>query len=519
MRLAAIPLLVLALAPATAQAAEKKFPKGFQWGSAISGFQAEPGGSPSKVDRRSDWYRWVTDERNIADGVVSGDRPEDGPGHWRRYKSDLDLVRKDLHGRVFRTSIEWSRVFPRSTRGVKVGRRISKKELRRLDKLANRKAVRHYRRVLAAARTRGLKPYVTVNHFSLPLWIHDPIGVRERFEETETGPNDPLPDGLERAGWLDEKTAVELGKYAAYLAWKFGGYVDLWTPINEPLVVTINGYVNLPPVLEGDFPPGIASFPGTLAVIRNLLEGNRLAYDAIHRFDRRARVGLVQNMIGFTPADPSSAADVRGTDHADYIFHRLFLNAAVDGLFDEDADGVVDAGEERPELADKADFVGVNYYFRGRVQGLDQPLTPVVPTSDFLPSYGYSWELNPGAPPCPTECSDFGNELYPQGLRDVLDIAAEYGRPIWITESGIADADDDQRKRFLRDHLGSVHDAITDGIDVRGFLHWSLTDNFEWSVGYHTSFGLFSYNPETLARTARPSATYYGRVAKRNALP
>jgi beta-glucosidase/6-phospho-beta-glucosidase/beta-galactosidase len=224
-------------------------------------------------------------------------------------------------------------------------------------------------------------------------------------------------------------------------------------------------------------------------------------------------------MIGFTPADPDSAADVRGTDHANYIFHRLFLNAAVDGLFDDDADGVVDAGEERPELGDKADFVGVNYYFRGRVQGLDQPLTPVVPTSDFLPSYGYSWELNPDAPACPTECSDFGNELYPQGLRDVLDIAAEYGRPIWITESGIADADDDQRKDFLRDHLGSVHDAIADGIDVRGFLHWSLTDNFEWSVGYHTSFGLFSYDPETLVRTARPSAAFFGRVAKRNALP
>lgn len=518
MRFAALPLIILAVSPVAAQAAEKRFPTGFQWGSAISGFQAEPGGSPANVDRRSDWYRWVTDPDNIANGVVSGDLPEEGPGHWRMYDSDLDLVRHRLNGRVFRTSIEWSRIFPRSTRGVKVGKRVDLSELRRLDGLANKSAVRHYREVLVAARVRGLRPFITLSHFSLPLWIHDPIAVREAFEGA--GPNDPVPSGLEKAGWLDSDTAVELGKYAAYIAWKFGGYVDTWNPINEPLVVTINGYVNLPPVLAGNFPPGIASFPGTLQVIQNLLAANRLAFDEIHRWDKRAQVGLVQNMIGLTPADPASERDLAATEHANYIFHRVFLNGAVDGLFDDDADGVVDAGEERPEFAEKADFIGVNYYFRGRVQGLEQPLTPHVPVSDFLPSFSYRWELAPDAPECPTTCSDFGNEIYPRGLRDALALAGEYGRPVWITENGLADADDDQRKKFLRDHLGVVQKAIADGLaDVRGFLHWSLTDNFEWSVGYHTRFGLFSYDPETLVRQARPSARFYGRISKRNALP
>ena len=200
--------------------------------------------------------------------VVSGDRPERGPGFWRGYKRDLDLASDTLHAKVFRTSIEWSRIFPRSTRGVTVGARVDLRELRRLDELANQRAVRHYRRILVAARRRGLRPFVTVSHFSLPLWIHDPIAVRNAF--AGVGLDDPLPRGLERAGWLEADTAAELGKYAAYLAWKYGDLVNMWNPINEPLVVTISGYVNIAPMLAGNFPPGIGSFPATIAVLRNL---------------------------------------------------------------------------------------------------------------------------------------------------------------------------------------------------------------------------------------------------------
>ena len=104
----------------------------------------------------------------------------------------------------------------------------------------------------------------------------------------------------------------------------------MWNPINEPLVVTISGYVNIAPILAGNFPPGIGSFPATIAVLRNLRDGNRRAYDEIHRWDRRASVGLVQNMIAFTPADPASERDVRATEHANYLFNRLFIDAAVD---------------------------------------------------------------------------------------------------------------------------------------------------------------------------------------------
>ena len=511
-------LVALALSPATAMARGQAFPKGFAWGTAISGFQAEAGGRPSNVDTRSDWYRWATDPENIQRGVVSGDRPERGPGFWRTYTRDLDLASERLHTKVFRMSIEWSRIFPRSTRGVKVGGRMGLRELRQLDELANKRAVRHYRNVLVAARRRGLRSFISVNHFSLPLWIHDPIAMRRAFDGV--GPEDPLPRGLRHAGWLDADTPVEFGKYAAYLAWKYGALVKWWNPINEPLVVTISGYLNIAPALAGNFPPGIASFPATIAVLRHLRDGNLRAYDEIHRWDRHARVGLVQNMVAFTPTDPTSDRDVRATRHASYFFNRLFINAAVDGVYDDDLDARVDSGERRPARAGRADFVGVNYYFRGRVTGLDRPLTPRAPVSDFLPSFSYRSLPNPLGPPCPTECSDFGTEVYPAGLRDVLAIAGGYGRPVWITENGIAAADDDLRRRYLLDQLRVLRRAIADGVArVRGYLHWTLMDNFEWAAGYAMRFGLFSYAPDSLARTARPSAALYGRIASGNALP
>jgi beta-galactosidase len=505
-------------AAAAGAAAPKKFPKGFAWGTAISGFQTEAGGRPSHVDRRSDWYRWATTPENVARGIVSGDRPSRGPGFWRRYRSDFRLAKNTLHTTVLRTSIEWSRIFPRSTRKVRVGARVDLRELRQLDALADRRAVRHYRSILVAARHRGLRPLITVNHFSLPLWIHEPIGVRAAF--AHKGLDDPVPRGLNHAGWLNADTAVEFGKYAAYLAWKFGPLVRLWNPINEPLVIASSGYLNIAPILAGNFPPGIASFPATIRVLRNLEAANRRAYDEIHRWDRRASVGLVQNMVAFTPADPASTADQRATNHANYLFNRLFIDAAVKGIYDDDLDAHVDPGEQRQNRAGKADFIGVNYYFRGRVKGLPQPLTPRIPVSDFQPAVGYRSPASPFAPPCPTECSDFGTEIYPAGLRDVLAIAGEYGLPVWITENGIADADDDQRARYLLDHLGVLRQAIADHVArVRGYLHWSLVDNFEWAAGYGMRFGLFAYDPDSLARTARPSAALYGRIARATALP
>ena len=527
MPLFALSLLValLALTPAASAAAgTARFPPGFTWGVAQAGFQSDMALGAS-LDTRSDWWSWSHDAGNIDAKRVTSDDAGYGPGFWQLFKYDTRLAHRQLGVGAFRMSLEWSRIFPRSTAAVKTGTTVTLAELRRLDQLADRSAVRHYRAILMAIRHNAMRPLVTVNHFTLPLWVHDPLRVHDAF--AGRGADAPLP-ALQRGGWLDASTIGEFRKYSAYVAWKFGDLVDDWVPINEPMVVVVNGYANVPGVTAGNFPPGILSFPAALRATVNLALGNAASYDALHAWDRgdadrdgrRARVGVVQNMIDFTPSNPS-ADQVSATRHADLLFNRLWLDAAIKGNYDVNADGRIGPGEQRARLAHKADFVGVNYYFRGRISALPAPLTPTIPILDFIPTTTYRWALNRTAPACPTFCSDFGAEIEPRGLRGALTTAGSYHLPVIVTENGLADATDAQRPKYLHDHLEVLRQAIADKVaDVRGYYAWSLTDNFEWAAGYTPKFGFYSVDRGTLRRRPRKASIKLFRTATRsNAVP
>jgi beta-glucosidase/6-phospho-beta-glucosidase/beta-galactosidase len=394
--------------------------------------------------------------------------------------------------------------------------------LEQLDALADRDAVRHYRRVLSRIRGARMTPFVTVNHFSLPLWIHDPLAARDALALTP--PDAPPPTGFP-GGWLDGATVEEFRKYAAYLAWKLGRQVDYWAPVNEPLSVAAGGYANVPGIVGSNFPPGALTYTGLLQVVLNLVQAQKVAYDAIKEWDLRdadrdgtnAAVGAVINLIYFAPFG-TSPANVVAAEHASYLYNRLFPNAIFLGDVDANANGTIDPGEHHADLVGHADFFGLNYYFRGRARSLGVPITPLIPLFDFLPVTTYSTPEHPSTFVCPTTCTDFGWEIYPSGLREVLTIAGSYGRPVYITENGLADADDDQRPMYLVQHLAVLEQAISDGVaDVRGYFHWSLVDNFEWSSGYFPMFGLYQSTPGGLL--ARPSAEYFRRIAEANAIP
>ncbi|MEZ5154566.1 MAG: glycoside hydrolase family 1 protein [Solirubrobacterales bacterium] len=508
--------VLAALVMASAADAARDFPRGFLWGTASSGFQSEAGGSPANVDRRSDWYRFTTDPGLIADGVVSGDRVADGPGFLNEWRGDLDRAAHGLGNNAIRLGIEWSRVFPRSTARVDTGRHVSRRELKRLDRLADHAAVRRYRRILEGAQRRGLDVMLTLNHFTLPIWVHDPIAVRAAF--AGTGPDDPVPSGIRRAGWLSRSTVGEFRKFAAYAAWKLHGAVDRWATLNEPLITVSQGFVSIPGV-TGVKAPAVLSYPAALRALENMGLANAAAYDAIHDRDPRTKVGIVQNMLDWRPANPDSPADVEAASHADSVLSRSFLAIAVDGFYDSDADGVEDPGEVRPRLADKADFIGVNHYSPARAQSLGAPVSPTIPLFDFIPAVTYAGHGNPGGPPCPTTCTDFGWEIDPAGLRSVVAEAASFGKPVYVTENGIDDAEDDQRSAYMRTYLRALSGAIDAGADVRGYYAWSLVDNFEWAEGYSASFGLYGYEPDTLDRQRRGSARAYRRVARTGSLP
>jgi beta-glucosidase/6-phospho-beta-glucosidase/beta-galactosidase len=518
-------LLVIVLLAGTASAAvERPFPPGFLWGTAISGFQSDMGvGTPT--DPNSDWWVWAHDFDNISSGGVSGDLPESGPGFYLRFQQDALLAQRKLGNNALRMGIEWSRLFPTSTAAVDISGGITPAVISALDALADQDEVTHYRAVFAALRARGLEPVVTINHFSLPLWIHDPIGVRDAFDGV--GVNAPVPSGLTQAGWLDPAIVPEFEKLAAYAGAKFGDLVDIWCTINEPIVILVSGFINFPGV-GTFFPPGVFNFNAVLQAIPNLAAAHARAYDALHVTDTTdangdgvpVAAGVVHNMVAFHPKDPMVQNDIDGAAHGDYIYNRVFLHAITSGAFDTNIDGdTTDPGETRPDLAGRSDFIGVNYYLRADTQGLGFPVSPVFPLFDFLPTFAYATPQNPGGDPCPTSCTDFGWQIYPEGLREMLTFAGSLGPPIYITENGLADAADAKRAKFIFDHLSVVQDVIADGVaDVRGFFHWSLTDNFEWSSGYYPKFGLFAFDPVTGRRKTRRSARVYRTIARRNGI-
>jgi beta-galactosidase len=477
--------LALAAFAGPASAAPKKLPKGFLWGVATAGFQGDMGpGAPS--DPNSDWWAWVRDLENIQKKRVSGDLPENGGSQWTKYKQDVALARKKLNANAYRFSIEWSRIFPRSTERATT--------IAELDALADQSAVQHYRDELTAIRKAKMTPFVTLNHFTLPIWLHDPIAARNAF--AGIGPDDPPPA---TGGWLDSRTPVEFGKYAGYVAAKLGDLVDYWTPINEANVVAVQGYLNVEGIFASWFPPGVFNFRAVIQALFAQARGNAAAYDAVKAEDPTARVGLVQHMIAFRPAKPGSRQDRTGAAHADYLFNRAFLDAAVQGDYDESADGVIGADEKHPELAHKADFVGINYYRTGQTAGLPQPLSKSIPLYDFIPKVEYTKKK------CPSTCSDLGWNISAASLRGLIpNIGQRYKLPIYITENGIADARDKKRARYIRDHVAAVRAAVRAGADVRGFFYWSLEDNLEWSDGYAPKFGLF-----TKARKMRASAKVF----------
>jgi beta-glucosidase/6-phospho-beta-glucosidase/beta-galactosidase len=508
-------LLTLAAPASAQQPTVEVFPDGFLWGTATAGFQVEAGGSPSNADRRSDWWAFTHDPGLIRDGVVSGDRVERGPGFLGRSTSYLAHARKELHNNAIRIGIEWSRIFPRSTASVRTGRSVSLAELRRLDRLADRKAVLKYDDILRQARIRRLEPMVTLNHYVLPLWIHDPLAVRRAFAGRDA--NAPVPGGLRRAGWLGKEIVGEFRKFAAYAAWKFGRRVPLWATLNEPVVLASQAFVSIPGV-TGVKAPAVLSYAGVIQALERMVLANAAAYDAVHDWDAGAQVGFVHNLLDWRPNDPSRAEDVEAAGHADQLYNRLFMDAAVRGVLDENANGAVDAGEERASLRGKADFIGVNHYSPARAQALGAPVSPRLPLFDFLPKTTYRGHGSPEGEPCPTTCSDFGWEIDPAGMRTVLNEAASYGLPLYVTENGIDDPEDDQRPDYLYRYLQAVHAAIRDGADVRGYYHWSLVDNYEWAEGFTPRFGLYSYDPRTLELTRRPSGRLYRDIARNNAL-
>ncbi len=403
----------------------RHFPAGFLWGVSTAAHQFEGG------NINSDWWEWEKIPGRIQDGSVSG-RATD---HYHRYEEDLDLC-KAMGNNAHRLSIEWARIEPEEGKW-------SEEEME------------HYRKVLTAARARGMSVMLTLWHFSLPKWFAD------------------------MGGWEHPRAVALFVRYAARVAAELGELVDFWNTMNEPNVYISQSY------LSGGWPPGVKNWLRSQFVALRLAKAHRKAYRALHgvidKDGRKARVGLAQNVLSIEAYDLHSISDYVGTRVIDWWWNHLFFT------FTRGAH----------------DFIGLNYYFHYRLKKFGWP-----PTTFFVEVRRERRDV-----------SDVGWELNPQGVFKVLKDFERYKLPIYVTENGLPSVNDDRRKRLMVATLKEVYHAVNSGVDIRGYFFWSLIDNFEWEKGFAAKFGLCELEAGTLNRLPRGSYSVFTDICKANGLP
>jgi len=330
-------------------------------------------------------------------------------------------------------------------------------------------ALERYSQMLWGLRERNIEPMVTLHHFTNPLWL------------------------VEQGGWEAPEAAALFARFVRRVVEALGQHCDLWCTVNEPNVYGYMGY------LEGVFPPGQSDLKTAMRVIRHLLAGHAAAYREIHALQPHARVGLAHNMRIFDPVNPRSPLDRRVARMTDKVYNQAILTALARGRWTLPL-GFGLAWKLRRTL----DWIGLNYYTRDLV-AFDRTRGQALFGSRLHAS--------------DAELLDGGyGEFYPRGMFRCLQRLAHLGLPIYITENGIPDDDDDQRPRYLLTHLHQVWRAIQVCYPVMGYYHWTQVDNFEWAEGWTLRFGLIALDPETQARTPRHSADLYAEIVQANAI-
>jgi beta-glucosidase/6-phospho-beta-glucosidase/beta-galactosidase len=446
--------------------AEVTFPSGFMWGSSTAAFQVEKGSA------NSDWAHWVA----IPGKIQNGDTPDNGgPDSLAHVDDDVKLMTGSGQN-AYRFSIEWSRIYP--TRAE-------------FDAdTPSQAGIDAYTALLDKLKAANVKPLVTLVHFSLPDYLSD-----------VTKPNDPQ-------GWERPETSDLFVEWCKRITKRFGDRVDWWVTINEPLNAALGGYV------QGSFPPGAGplAVDRMLAVVKAEAIAHAKAFDAIHASDtvdadgdgNAAWVSVAAHQRTFHPNDPTEPDDLTATDRTRYIWNKWFLNAVVKGDWDDDLNGDLAGPKDKtgdPTLKGRVDYIGMNYYSDTLISAHRGIVIPVI---NAAPTFV-------GAPNDRPK-TEFGWDIYSEGFGTVLDELKEYGKPVVVTENGIADSKDANRARFVAEHLYQMGWAIQRGIDVRGYFHWALVDNFEWASGFCPKFGFASVDPNTGARTARASLGTYKSI-------
>lgn len=404
---------------------DKKFPEGFYWGAATASYQVEGG------IENCDWAEAAREGRVPPCGLACD--------HYNRFDADFAIA-KELGHTAHRFSLEWARI--ESEEGV-----------------FNEEAIIHYRKVLQSLHRHGLKPYVTLWHWTLPDWLANTGGI-ERHDFPQI-----------------------FARYCAYAVKNLYPDAEHFSTINEPYSMVINGW------LQGEFPPfrrfSLLSFfkikyddikkdqtiPDLFAPIKfftvanQLAEAHNIAYREIKKVQPNAVVSIVFQIYFFkTSATWISRflAQIQMWQRNHRFLKKVFK---------------------------QCDALGINYYFSSDV--------------GFKQTYPKT---------------DMGWDSRPADIFGALMQVKRYNLPVFVAEAGCADAGDSFRADYITKTVLGIHSAIEHGVDVRGFMYWSLLDNYEWALGFAKRFGLVEVNYETQERTVRPSAYVYKKIIENNGI-
>ncbi|MFI0354165.1 GH1 family beta-glucosidase [Actinomadura sp. 9N407] len=457
-----------------------RFPEGFLWGAATSAYQIE-GAASADGRRPSVWDVFAHTPGKTFHGQT-GDIACD---HYRRWEQDLDLM-AELGLKAYRFSIAWTRTTHEDGR-------------------PNQRGLDFYRRLAEGLRDRGIVPFATLYHFDLPQSVED------------------------KGGWLNRDTAYRLAEHAQVVTGALKDTVDHWMTINEAYVESFLGYAT------GELSPGHQDTGEALAAAHHLLLGHGLSAQTI-REGNAGKVGLATSLSPVHPMT-QAPADVAAARLVDGVNNRLFLDAIFKGTYPTDVQEryadlrpgfTVVQDRDMEVISTPLDFFGLNFYYGRTVTGTDGDLpsgwaetplsTPVerdlgardvVRTDQETTVMG--WPITPNV----------FTEILCRFKTDFADI------PVYITENGVSLHDqvspegvvhDPERIDFLTLHLNAIHNAIAEGVQVKGYLTWSLMDNFEWAQGYGPRFGLTYVDFGTQRRIPKTSFHWYRDVIARNGL-
>ncbi|MBO0426293.1 glycoside hydrolase family 1 protein [Enterococcus casseliflavus] len=457
-----------------------QFPAGFWWGSAASGPQTE-GVFEGDGKGASIWDYWYQQE---PEKFFNGVGPEKTSQVYTRYQEDIQLMKETGHT-TFRTSIQWSRLFPQGKGEV------------------NQKAVDFYNAYIDELIANGIEPFMNLYHFDMPMALQ------------------------EKGGWLNRETVDAYVAFAQTCFTLFGDRVKKWFTHNEPIVPVEGGYL-----YQFHYPNEINMKHAVQVGFHETLASAK-AIKVYHEMNLDGEIGIILNLTPSYPRDENDPEDVKAAQIADAFFNRSFLDPAVKGTFPEELVTIVKELDMVPAMEaddlqtireNTIDLLGINYYQPRRIMKKESPIDEAKSPmpDDYFDNYDMpNKKMNPYR----------GWEIYEKGIYDILTNTREnYGNiKCYISENGMGVEgeerfvnangviEDDYRIEFVSDHLKYVHQAIQEGTNCVGYHMWTCMDNWSWTNAYKNRYGFISVDLANDAkRTVKKSGRWFKEVSDNN---